>query len=566
MLKKIKMKRIKENLSMMILTLVIIGIGLYRINEQIAPIILMDEFGYWSNAAFFAGLDWSEINQFNNYYSYGYSIFLALLIKVFGTSSFLYKSAILLNIIMMVFTFLMLRQIGKIMFPKISDKLITICSFITILYPSFQANIHIAWSETALVCFFTSAFYLLLMYLKKKKILCLYLFLSNCFFCYIIHQRCLGILFAGVFILVVLTCNENISIKKLLCMLLLLLGLVIGHSYIKNILLSEVFVSATNSSANANDYSSIFEHIIVWSNYEGIKKLFFSVLGKLLYLFIATMGLLPMSIIYFFDSKMEWRSLFKVKKINKGQIVAIFLILSLFFTVMIASVFTLNAMRLDVLVYGRYTEWLLAPFILIGLLFLYKNLKGRKYLWKVGTIILFLCCIVMQEYIRHPEWDTFFDICSLVMAYFRKFDRNSYSFLFLAALGCATFILLASVTKKKNMYIFIVILYLVWILPCSWWCINRVLGSNYRSEICLQMDEYISEEDKIYFVYDGTESLWYVADLQVMNPYLKFINIDAKQIQEVSGYILVSSYNVNNKNYIDEAVVANFQISLIDNR
>lgn len=59
--------------------------------------VLDDEFGYWGNAAYLAGLDWSGVISEIPYYSYGYSLLLVPLFFIFDNPIHMYKAAIILN-------------------------------------------------------------------------------------------------------------------------------------------------------------------------------------------------------------------------------------------------------------------------------------------------------------------------------------------------------------------------------------------------------------------------------------------------------------------------------------
>lgn len=560
-------KNIKEKILIMIFSLIILCMGLYRISEHIAPIVLMDEFGYWSNAAFFAGIDWSEINQFNSYYSYGYSFFLAILLKVFGETPFLYKSAILLNIIMILGNFYLLRQIGKELFEEKNMLEITAFSFLAAFFPSFLANIHIAWCETALVFLYTLCVYLLIIFINYKTYIGMFIFIFVNFFIYITHQRGVGILFSGMLIFILICFNEKIEVKQFVSGILMYIVLLGIHGSIKQIILNEVFVATSNQSASINDYGSILGHLKVWANFEGLRKLIYSIAGKILYLQISSLGLFGISICCLFNNKKDWINRIREKKVNRNQIVGLFMIGSVLTTILIASIYTLDPKRLDGLVYGRYTEWLLAPFILIAFLYVNNDKKVIRSICIKNIVMTFLLLIiVLHEYSLHPEWEQFLAVCSWVMAFFVELGRTSKEqFLIIGGLifGSFSLFLVMNLSKKKRKYIIFAI-YSVFFIPCAMWGVNRVYKSNYRADICQEMNKYIKTEERVYFVNDYGEGLWYIADLQVMNPNIEFDCINEDEMRDISGYILVGTYDKKiDEDYYENSLVSNFQISLL---
>lgn len=325
MRKKLCIKNISiEWILMFVFLGFIFAVGFYRLDEQYAPIILMDEFGYWGNAAFFSGRDWSSINQFNSYYSYGYSLILSILIRIFASTGLLYKTAILLNAVFLCITLLLLIQIGKFLFPTISRLWIIVYSFITVFYPSYFANMHIAWDETLLVLNYVLCLYFLTRILAKDSYLNIILFTLTLILCYVTHQRGLGVLFFGCITLLLLWWNKNINWKKIICFAISLLLLFCLHKYIKTTILNDVFLSATNASAVVNDYGSIWGHILTWFNLAGAKKLLVSIIGKTYYLLIGSCGLFGLAVYYMLCSESNWIQKLKSKKLSNKQISCFF--------------------------------------------------------------------------------------------------------------------------------------------------------------------------------------------------------------------------------------------------
>lgn len=549
--------------------LLIVFAGVYRLQEQHAPVILMDEFGYWSNAAFFAGRDWSDISQFNSYYSYGYSILLSFVIRFFANTAYMYKLAIVINILCVCMVFFMLIKIGKIVFPDVSDNYVILASLLSILYPSIFANMHIAWCETLLVFNFTLIVYFIVRYSSEKKRRYIFFYTLACFFCYITHQRALGVLCVGVLLLFILFLFKHIDKKTLFFCLLFFVLLMVIHKIVKGNILECVFAASSNENAKLNDYGSIIDHVLYWLNFEGMRRLFFSVSGKIFYLLIGSMGIIGFSFVFIFNSLKDVVIKRKLQGIEAPRFfVALFLLLSIISTILISAVFTLNGNRLDTLVYGRYTEWMITPFILIGFIYGVANKeKLTKMVLYTIISIIGLGMIILTEYKGHTEWNVFYDVCSYVMAYFRsKIEHRDFTFVIYSI--CITNVFLFLYVLKslsKNKYLYLCVLYILCIAPNTYWCVERAFAANYRSEICLKMDESIGETENVYFVNDYGEGLWYIADLQVMNPDLDLISIIPDEVQNVKGYLLAGTYdpNVNvHKDIIGEAIVSNFQISL----
>src|SRR5699024_3926067 len=89
-------------------------------------------------------------------------------------------------------------------------------------------------------------------------------------------------------------------------------------------------------------------------------------IGKFFYLLVSSCGLAGYGIIFCF------------RHIIKGfrekaplSLPAFFFLLSLFFTLGINTVFTVGTLRIDAILYGRYAEFLIGPFLLLGIIFVF---------------------------------------------------------------------------------------------------------------------------------------------------------------------------------------------------
>lgn len=77
--------------------LLLMFLTMYHIEDNALPKIFGDEYGYWAAGAYFAGLDWHEITSLNDYYGWGYGIFLSFILRLSLSSELCYKIAIGLN-------------------------------------------------------------------------------------------------------------------------------------------------------------------------------------------------------------------------------------------------------------------------------------------------------------------------------------------------------------------------------------------------------------------------------------------------------------------------------------
>ena len=81
-----------------------------------------DEFGYWAGAAKALGYDFSEITSIGSFYSFGYSLILMPVMKIFSDSVFAYRAAVVVNLLLQVSSFFIFTKIADRLFEN-TDRL-----------------------------------------------------------------------------------------------------------------------------------------------------------------------------------------------------------------------------------------------------------------------------------------------------------------------------------------------------------------------------------------------------------------------------------------------------------
>lgn len=564
-------KRDKVNISKLIIFFIIIIFSFYRISELGAPIILMDEFGYWGIGAYFTGRDWSGISQFNNYYSYGYGFILAILIQIFENTDLVYKAAIIINGIFLAATFLLLNRVLKFLFPTHEKIVIILISFTAVCYPSFSSNVHIAWDEILLVLLSVAAIMGLLYLLEKPTIIRSVLFAFILMYSYMVHQRCLGILVSGCLITLFIFFYKKIKLSHMLFFMMSLLLLFMLHSFIKNILLQELFQSEANKNAAVNDYGNIKEHLLYWANSDGIIKLAKSIIGKLLYLIISTFGIFLFGMQKIISE--VWigiKSVIKKTKLKEEMfnqlVIYVFVLLLFLSTLMIAAIYTLDAQRIDVLVYGRYTEWCIAAIIAIGVIQIISEEKRLKYTMVNVIIIIVFSIAIGKIYVNNPDWTLFFWVCSPILSYYYQLvnDKNTYIFIAAAVSISISYVLaiIFNQSGKSKIYKYLgIITVLIAFLCMSRYTVSRSFGSNYRLSITEEFSELITKIDDsapIYYIQDEGQTIWYAADIQILqiNKEIKPINLENICKKDKGYFVLTATREDHTKKLTETYQVA----------
>lgn len=183
---------------------VIFLLATYRLSETGQPILFNDEIGYWSNSAFFMGMDWTSVTGNINYYSYGYSLLLIplrLLASVFYWNwDRLYHAGVVMNGAFLVGSYLILLKLAGRYLPKMNRIVRTAACFVVCTYSSFLVYAHITWAECTLLFFFQLWLYVMMCVTDRPTTGNHAAFAILSIYLYAVHQRSLGIIITAVII------------------------------------------------------------------------------------------------------------------------------------------------------------------------------------------------------------------------------------------------------------------------------------------------------------------------------------------------------------------------------
>ena len=367
MLKNEKKEQIARKGLFVLFAVILLVVPFLHIGVRNLPYVYNDEFGYWASAARFVGMDWNEVFSKIAYYSYGYSFVLAILIFVTGSAAVAYKLAILLNGVWLILSFLCLYKSAKILFPKYRKELLMLVSFVAALFSSNIAEVNYTWPETFLFFLFCAIFYLILSIWQQSsclKLLALSLLTVYTFF---VHQRTLGIVLAIGIIVLMMLFMKKISWKQFLCFAMpILIGFILG-SQVKDFVINEVW---NNSGAvSGNNFSGQTHKIKSLLTYSGIKKFVLALLGKGYYVFASNYFIVPLSVCILVQ--WIWIAIRKKQQTIKC-VIGVFLLLSLIFSLGINSIFMMTPGNVTHIVYGRYIDNVIGPFLMIGIISLFE--------------------------------------------------------------------------------------------------------------------------------------------------------------------------------------------------
>lgn len=369
----LKIKAYKASHFYYIVGILLLSVTVYQLKHITGPMMYPDEIGYWANAAYLAGYDWSDIASLQSYYSFGYSILLLPLLKWITSPALTYSIAIIMNAVMVYFHAMLILKIAENLTADKKSINIFLC-IPAVFYPGLLFSIQLTWTECLLTLLFAGSVWLLLNYNRSRKIQYGVLFAGILIYMYFVHMRALGILLAGA--ITVICMREQDGRKEWKRIILLALFIIIclaAGSFLKEYLQNGLYVKADQALLDTNDYGGQIPKVKALFTAEGIFDFAVSCIGKMFYIGIATGGTIYFGV---------WHV---IKQIRKNP-VYIYLLMTISFTFGITALYTMSANRADTYIYGRYNEFIVPVFIYLGL---YEMLENKN-IWRItaGIIVL----------------------------------------------------------------------------------------------------------------------------------------------------------------------------------
>lgn len=416
-----KIKQIlAKNYILFIGICVIILVSTRYLDRLNYPAVLNDEFGYWANAASLAGYDWKGLISETPYYSYGYSLFL-LPIICFFSPIYWYKVGIILNIVMLCFSYLICYKVSRKIYVDCEIKVLQLISLIVILFPSNIVYAQETWTETILYLLMWIVAYGLMK--LEEKFSWLFFILLNFIlaFMYMVHARSIAIVGITVLFEIII-----LKLHKKKYILFLLAIIIIGTVYvvndqIKNIIIDNYYLNSSTSDINnvGLDSGTITKYINRALEYG--KQIVLSFGYKLIFMIVASGMTLGFGI---YNICKDIFVCIKEKGYFKATIVKGWILLSFLGELFICAIQMYNfESRKDIVVYSRYFENALGPLLLMSLVCIYLNSRENRWIHIIQDIIVLVFIPRIITIIIKAE-GFFNGICSPVMGGFYDFVEN----------------------------------------------------------------------------------------------------------------------------------------------
>lgn len=344
-----------------------------------------DEFGYWANAAYWSGENWSSLMENIPYYSWGYSVLLFMITRLPIEMTAAYQVAIALNVLMLVIIYRLTSYSLCLWFPEVKREEADLMALITTLYPSFITYTQLTYCETLIVLLYWLILINIIKLEKTGKSSYGITALLISIVIYIVHQRNLGVLCATLLIVGYQSFQNKAHIMKKILAAGSAFLILSAAIWIKRNLSSLAWISQTVSGVN--NYSDAVTKAGSIFDLRGIQELMVSVVGKVFYIASSSFLLVFVGVMFMADMVRQKR-----ENDTRHSSAFAWAMLSFLFSVGIAAVFLIHSERMDILIYGRYSESAAGALILLGIFAIYQRRIHKK---KVLVCIVGYCISFM---------------------------------------------------------------------------------------------------------------------------------------------------------------------------
>ncbi len=534
--------------------IVIITILTFKeIDNNLCISVIGDEFGYWSAAAFLLDKPWHSVAATNNYYGWGYGIWLAPIMAIFCSEpSLMYQVAIMLNGFFICLS-LLLAYKCTLCFLTSKNKLIcALVAGIVTIYPSSFFGIYNTMTESLMTLIGWIFLWLTIQLAEKKNQILIYSFLLIVIagYAYGVHQRTIGI----VPVIILIIClqnlqNGNMSLKKWLLLLCAMVGTVLVTFLVKNSYKDWLYSSENIMSSVANDFSSVTSNVKNYFSLHAFKQVTISIIGKVYYFASATFLFGVVGV--FSCIKSIWR-----KKIAEISIIDVFLLLSIIQAILISALFmpTGFEMRTDILIYGRYIEYCTLPLMLVGLTRIIEKKCSSKAILIIIISYILVSFIVSNNIATQSINTNMGNIFSIADAFCIKGLDNNVAVLFICMRAILIFLIIVIPAYTSNSRRYIKYVALLFILFYNINIFITVYEGNIRpwqksvNDNVNVVEMYKQQNGEVLHVYDGGVG---TKMIQFLLPNEECIRIDNVDLLEDNTLVL-SKYSKENEDELSK--------------
>lgn len=415
-----------------------------------------DEFGYWTASAYLTGTDWKSVASGIPYYSYGYGFLILTPIRLlFSSTETMYQASIVANALLLVGSFWIARSMVWKLFGEMNRAALDVICFVVMLYPSNIVFSHIAWAECLLVFLFWVFVWLSMRIIERPSIWNHLGMAVVVWGLYVVHQRSIAVVIATVMVMVWCFAIDKGRRKDIVVFGIVLAVLFVVHKFIKENLIDEYYfnnmrVATNNLDGQTGKLTAIFTG-------EGFLTLIKSMMGKWFYLFVATLMMAWWGAEALFKHAKEyWKNSWAAVKSHKAadfskdvQLWYTWLLLAFAGNFMVAAIYMGYGGRNDTLLYGRYNEYMIGIYFVIGVV---AFLRDEKWLPKlmVYVLIALACGGFCQQILNEDNVTAYQAYHSICTSLFLEKDHSAQGAALDYAIGGFAFSMLVMMILKAK--------------------------------------------------------------------------------------------------------------------
>ena len=536
--------------------LLIFVLEVHNIDKYYSLINGVDEYGYLSCALYLSGKGSLDIASTLSYYSFGYSVLLVPLVKFISNPIILFRSILIVNYLCIIGAFFLSVKVITQIEKNISNTLLVMFCCIGFLYVSNYINSKYVFSESLLVLMIWIIIYIFQSILNKYSIFKIIMLEISCVYLYFIHQRTISIVLAMAIIILVLCIMKRIPISALITVVIPIIVFLLGQS-VKTIIIDNVYLNG-GQLAN-NDYSAQFTKIRFIFSKDGLVSLLYGLLAKIYYFNLASFFIGSIGVLYISDKIIQavikkYRE--KDSLIDDKCYLYLFMLISFIFAFAIQVIFLIYPTRYDLVIYGRYIDYLSNFFIICGLVSLYRHEK-KLYLWIVFITIVTIIGAFSAEML-FEKYHLVYSESYLSPGLFVFFDNvgslKESVFITIMVIVTLGFIYNIYFRFKKNKLFGLVCICLMTIMFWGWNL--EVIESNIMEEQSMfkenyfPLAEYINNSNKqVYYYFDSQERYKRLRQVQYLCPNQEFLSLTKEELKTSLDCMVLTD---NNEGEIDD--------------
>lgn len=357
-----------------------------------------DEIGYWAAGAWMNGIDWSSVMSKIGYYGYGYGIFLAPLFLL-KDPQLMYYGTVIINALMVSALFLVICLILKELASNEEYNNIIFSAFIACCYSYVVVYTQLTMCEICLTLFTAIYIYLMITICKKVTIVRILLLSLVTGYLISVHLRSLILVIISAICFVSLLLLKKIRWSELLMAGVSMIIVVAIVFLLQGIVVDNIYTDAV--SLTHNDYNDNITEKIgtldAYLNLGFVKNYFMCLIAKIFYLSVSSFFLFDFCVVYLIRKLYLGYKTKNEETVKKYVFLTIFLLIWILYSAFISGKTQIG--RIDNLMYGRYIENIIPPFLAIGILE-FLNVERQKIIIKYSAVICLLGGIVCYLYYR----------------------------------------------------------------------------------------------------------------------------------------------------------------------